>query len=247
VLTAGHVSGTPGRDCTLTFHDGKTVKAKTLGCNPRRDSGLIKISEEGKWAFVEMGKSADLKVGQWCITTGHPGGYKKGRTPPVRLGRVLEVETRGQFVRTDCTLVGGDSGGPLFSMDAKVIGIHSQIGDKITTNLHVPVDIFRENWDLLVKGEVVGRPSGGGAYLGVQLDSESDGCKIANVVSGGPADKAGLKTNDNVRKFDGQKIASADDLVTLVGKKKPGDEVTIELVRGEETITLKLKLGKRES
>src|SRR5262249_14488660 len=78
VLTAGHVSGTPGRECNLIFPDGKVVKGKTLGVSSGADTGLIKITTEAKsWPCVEMGRSGDLKAGDWCIARGHPGGYKK--------------------------------------------------------------------------------------------------------------------------------------------------------------------------
>src|SRR5262249_34378556 len=107
VLTAGHVSGKPGQEGILILHNGKTVKGKTLGQNVGIDSGMIKITDEGPWPFVEMGSSADVKKGEWVISCGHPGGYKKGRSPVVRLGRVLD--TTNSTIRTDCTLVGGDS------------------------------------------------------------------------------------------------------------------------------------------
>lgn len=246
VLTAGHVSGTPGRDCTLVLHDGKTIKAKTLGANRGIDSGMIKITEEREWPFVEMGKSGDLKPGQWCIATGHPGGFKAGRTPVVRLGRLLNPGKTA--LTSDCTLVGGDSGGPLFDMQGRVIGIHSRIGGSITANVHVPVDTYRDTWDRLVKGEAFG----GGpfvqatdAWLGVQSDPDSKGCVLSQIVQGSPAEKAGLKAMDVVLKFDGQKIESFDELAGLIRKKKPGDEVSMEVKRGEETLSLKVTLGKR--
>ena len=86
VLTAGHVSGTPERECTIILPDGKRVKGKTLGRNNGIDSGLIQIIDKGKWNFVEMGDSTKLKRGQWCLAVGHPGGFKPGRSPVVRLG-----------------------------------------------------------------------------------------------------------------------------------------------------------------
>src|SRR5262249_12950490 len=107
VLTAGHVSGQPGRDCTLTFPDGKSGQGQPLGQNRGADSGQIKIVEEGTWPVCEMGKSADVKKGQWVVAIGHPGGYKQGRSPPVRLGRV--ISSAGATITTECTLVGGDS------------------------------------------------------------------------------------------------------------------------------------------
>lgn len=248
VLTAGHVSGTPGKDCVLVLPDGKTVKAKTLGCNRGIDSGMIKILDEKEWPFVEMGKSADLKPGQWVIATGHPGGFKAGRSPVVRLGRVLNVSRSA--LTTDCTLVGGDSGGPLFDMQGRVIGIHSRIGGSITSNVHVPVDTYRDTWDKLVKGENIGSGSIGStntseAWLGVQADLDAKNCTISQIVKDSPAEKAGLKPNDVVLKFDGQKIESFDELAGLIKKKKAGDEVTLDVKRGDETVKLKVTLAKR--
>jgi hypothetical protein len=151
VLVSGQVSGEPNRRCTIILADGREVRGKTLGANAVVDSGLIQITDKGKWDFVEMGDSARLRPGQWCIALGHPGGVKKGRTPVVRLGRVLH--SARALIQTDCTLVGGDFGGPLFDLDGKVIGIHSRIGPAITANFHVPVNTYRETWDRLAKGE----------------------------------------------------------------------------------------------
>jgi serine protease Do len=243
VLTAGHVSGKADRDVTLILHNGKTVKGKTLGSNAGIDSGLIKITEGSDWPFVEMGSSADLKAGQWCIATGHPGGYKTGRTPVVRLGRILHAGK--MVINTDCTLVGGDSGGPLFDLQGKVIGIHSRIGNSIANNMHVPVDTYRETWDRLAKGEVWGGFNPNAAFLGVQGDPEDKECKVTQVVPGSAADKAGIKAGDVVTMFDGQKVGRYDDLPPLVQKKKPGDEVTVEVRRGDATLSLKVVLGKR--
>jgi serine protease Do len=246
VLTAGHVSGAAGRKCMLIFPDGKRVTAETLGSNRPVDSGMMKIIDKGKYPFAPMGKSADLKKGQWCLTLGHPGGFKPGRTPVVRLGRILDRDET--TLRSDCTLVGGDSGGPLFDLQGNVIGIHSRIGGSITANVHVPVDTFRDTWDRLVKGEVWGGRIGEratDAYMGVQLDLEAEGCRIAEVVEDTPAAKAGFKAGDVITAFEGQKIANPDDLSTQMRKKKPGDAVTIQVRRDKETLTLKMTLTKR--
>ena len=120
---------------------------------------MVKIGVEGKYPALEMGNSADLKVGQWVIAIGHPGGFRENRTPVVRVGRILFVSSF--VIRTDCTLVGGDSGGPLFDMQGRVIGIHSRIGGlAISENMHVPVDTFREEWARLAAGESYGKDIG---------------------------------------------------------------------------------------
>jgi serine protease Do len=241
VLTAGHVSGDANRDCTLILPDGKRIKAKSLGSNKTVDCGLLKITEEGKWPYVEMGRSNDSASGQWCITIGHPGGFKPGRTPVVRLGRILEHTD--SFIRTDCTIVGGDSGGPLFDLEGKVIGIHSRIGNPITANIHVPIDAYRDNWDRLVKGEVW--PSANAAYMGVELENQGDECRVAKVVEDSPAAKAGLKVDDVILELESKKITSSSELSAQLKNKKPGDQITVKVLRETETLSLKLTLGKR--
>lgn len=247
VLTAGHVSGKPGQKCTIIMPDGKRLDGKSLGRNPGIDSGMLQITTKGDYDFCEMGKSEDLKPGTWCIAVGHPNGYQKGRTPVVRVGRIL---TNGRTtISTDCTLVGGDSGGPLFDMEGKVIGIHSRIGPTISANMHVPIKTYTDTWDRLVKGDEIGVGGGSAAvataYLGVTRDEDAKECKLSRVTEGSPAEKGGLLAGDVITKFDGKEIGNYDDMLTQLAKKKPGDEVDVVVKRGTETKTLKVKLDKR--
>jgi serine protease Do len=248
VLTAGHVSSRPDRKCKIVLPDGRMLNGKTLGANHLVDSGMIQITDKGDFPFCEMANSAELKPGQWCMAIGHPGGWQKGRDPVVRLGRVQE--TSKTFIRTDCALVGGDSGGPLFDMRGKVIGIHSRIGNLITANLHVPVDTYRDTWERLVSGEEWGNnpfgSKGTDAYMGVSLDQESKECRIVAVTPDSPAAKAGLRPNDVIRMFDRKRIASQNDLYELMQAKRPGNEVTVEVLRGEDTIVFRVTLGRRQ-
>lgn len=243
VLTAGHVSGKPGQKCRIILSDGKRVEGKSLGRNPAIDSGMFQITTEGEWPFAEMGKSADLKTGQWVIATGHPNGYQPGRPPVVRVGRILSHGKTS--ISTDCTLVGGDSGGPLFDMQGKVIGIHSRIGTTIASNVHVPIDVYTDAWDRLVKGDEIGPSAVIAAYLGVTSDTDAKDCKLASVTEGSPAERAGLKAGDVIIMFDGKTVKTYDDLLDLLRKKKPGDEVELSVRRGDEAKDLKVTLEKR--
>src|SRR5262249_49616824 len=156
--------GPSKRKVEIILPDGRKVKGETLGANTDVDAGLIKILDKGPWPYADIGPSADLQRGDWCLAVGHPNGYTNGRPPVVRLGRVLDnLKT---LIRTDATLVGGDSGGPLFDLNGKVIGIHSRIGPSIIYNIHVPAEAYRKDWDRLVKGEVF--PDRSGPFLGVQ-------------------------------------------------------------------------------
>jgi serine protease Do len=240
VLTAAHVSGDPGKDISIVMPDGRIVKAKTLGLNRGIDSGMVKITTEGEYPYCELGVSKDLKPGQWCVAVGHPGGFKTGRSPVVRVGRIGIVNS--SLVQTDCTLVGGDSGGPLFDMKGRVIGIHSRIGNPIFANIHVPADTFRETWDLLVKGEKIGEND---VWLGVRSDENAKDAKLGSVTPKSPAEEAGLKVGDVITKFDGKEIKTYDDMVKLLQGRKAGDEVTVVVKRGDTTMDLKIKLGKR--
>jgi serine protease Do len=241
----------------VIFHDGKEVKGKTLGYNKNIDSGMVKIVDEGKWPFVEMGKSADLKKGQWVICTGHPGGFKTGRPPVVRLGRVLDVDA--DEIRTDCTLVGGDSGGPLFDLEGKVVGIHSRIGeapkgspsaDALKQNIHVPIDTYTETFTRLADGESWGslrftsRATRPWLGLTVDVDNKKE-CKVLAVVDKGPSSKAGIKPGDTILKFDGRPLGDSDDLDIVLKRKKPDEVVELEIKRGDETLMMKLTIGKK--
>jgi serine protease Do len=241
VLTAGHISGKPDRDAVVILPDGRKLKGKTLGSNRGMDSGMIRITDEGEWPFVEMGDTSKLKAGQWCIGLGHPDGFKPGRKPVVRLGRVIQFNR--ERLLTSCILVGGDSGGPLFDLNGKVIGIHGSIGTGINQNLHVPVNTYRGTWDRLVKGEVWNdqRPA---VYVGIVVDRDAKTCKIVEVAKDSPAAKAGLKADDVVISFGGRKVGDMSRLLELLSKRKPGDEVPLEVQRGEEVVKLTVKLGK---
>jgi len=158
VLTAGHVLGQPGAELTIIFPDGRRATAKALGANFTRDSGVAKITEPGKWPHVEMGHSDDIKPGSWCMALGHPGGVQQGRTPPIRLGRILVSGKTSKFLVSDATVISGDSGGPLFDLEGRVIGIHSNIGTSVNQNQHVPIDVYREQWNDLLAGKTFGSP-----------------------------------------------------------------------------------------
>lgn len=240
VLTAGHVSGKPGREVTVIFPDGKRVKGKTLGMNPSMDSGMIKLEGDGPYPYVEMGDANKLQPGDWVVALGHPGGFRPGRTPVVRVGRVLR--TGPQMLLTDCTLVGGDSGGPLFDLQGRVVGIHSRIGRTLAENVHVPVNTFRETWEALADGVVVGL-----AYLGIRGDEEAEQAKILEVAPDSPAAKAGLQANDVIISFDGRKVTNYRNFLDMLRLKRPGQEVRLEVLRDGKKVELKVKLGARSA
>ncbi len=241
VLTAAHVAGQPGRDAQFALADGRRVHGKSLGTNVQLDAGLMKITDEGKWPFVPLGDSAKIRVGSWCLATGHPGGYEGGRQPVLRIGRVTAKWKSS--IRTDCTLVSGDSGGPLFDMSGRVIGIHSRVGIRVATNLHVPVSVFRRDWQRLVAGHRWGAISHPGPVIGVVQDRSAPGATILKARPGSPAAEAGLQPGDVIVEFDGQAVGTFGRLADLVRVHQPGESVPIRIQRGNESIRLNLRIG----
>lgn len=250
VLTAAHVAGQAGLDVRMQLADGSRVRGTTLGMNKGMDAGMIKITQrrengtaDTKWPFANMGASAQLRAGSWCLALGHPGGFQDGREPVARFGRVLSNSKT--VVETDCILVGGDSGGPLFDMEGDVIGIHSRIGSKLSKNLHVPVDAYRDDWARMVRGDtwgslasVIGRPA-----IGVLGEKHSDDARIAQVLPESPAERAGVRAGDLVVKLGAKDVKTFDELKQLVLERNPGDEVEIVVLRGDEKLTFQVVLG----
>lgn len=243
VLTAAHVSGQPGRDVKFILSDGKELKGKTLGLNRTIDAGLMKIADVGDFPSADMGLSDVLKDGQWCLATGHPGGYQSDRKPVLRLGRVLVNDN--STITTDCTLVGGDSGGPLFDFDGKVIGINSRIAGPINANMHVPVNTFKDTWDRMVKGDAWGHLPGNDPYMGIKGDGTAKEAKIAHVYPESPAAKAGIAIGDIILSVNDAPVADYPAFKALINDHQPGDELKLKIKRGEMEIEIKVRLTKR--
>ncbi|MDA7979727.1 MAG: S1C family serine protease [Pirellulales bacterium] len=239
VMTAGHVSGTPGRRATIIFPDGRRVRGETLGRHARMDSGLIKITDENEeeWPFAAMGSSDELEDGTWVISLGHPGGYQRGRKPVVRLGRVLE--TSQSLIRTDCTLVGGDSGGPLYDMYGHVIGIHSRISRNLSQNYHVPVATYTETWDQLAASEEIGSQP---PRLGIRGQDHEDGCLVTEVLDELPALAAGIQVGDVITHFGEREVVGISHLADMVQAHRRGRKVQITLIRDGEEQTVSLRI-----
>jgi serine protease Do len=218
VLTAGHVSGQPDRDILITLPDGKKLKGKALGRNQSADSGMVRIADKGDWPAAEVGKSSDLKKGQWVVAIAHPGGFRVNRTPVVRLGRVLSADAF--VIQTDCPLVGGDSGGPLFDLDGKVVGINSRIGTAMNQNFHVPADSFLASWSRLARGESWGTAIGEPQPVTPTPGGRTVFSKTDRLVAGDPKDAKRTLSHYKVYEL----------------KMSPGFDYTIDMTGGDRKI-----------
>lgn len=249
VLCAAHVCVRPGLDVRFLFPDGRTARGKTLGANHVIDSGLMQITEPGPWPHVSVAGMGDLRVGDWVLAMGHPGGFDPERSIVARLGRVIRLSSGA--VQTDCTIVSGDSGGPLFDMHGRVVGIHSRISQSASANFHVPIGAYFETWDRLAKGDNWGdeRPSRSWAFIGARGTDDPEGCRLEQVDAGSPAHKAGLRAGDIVRKVNDQAVTSYAAFRQWIARSRPGEKLKLTIKREDQeilaTVTLESRRGRR--
>lgn len=248
ILTAAHVAMRPGQTAVVTMSNGRKVMATTLGMNREVDAGLIKINEGqngGKpWPHATMGRSEQLLPGMWCVATGHPGGYDPSRGPVTRIGRILIV--RPDKLVTDCALIGGDSGGPLFDLSGQLIGVHSRIGNDVTDNLHVPIDHYKIAGQRMKSGEAWGFLPGFRPVLGVQGNQKDESARIIVVKESSPAEVGGMKPEDIVEQFGDKHITNFQSLKDAVADTMPGERVPVWVRRGEKRIRLSIEIGRAE-
>lgn len=246
VLSAAHVVMQPGKKATVILSNGRRLAARTLGSNRNVDAGMLRIDPEqndGKqWPHATMGTSKELKAGMWCIATGHPSGFDQERGPVTRVGRISGVNRSA--LRTDCALIGGDSGGPLFDLSGKLIAIHSRIGNDVEENLHIPIDNYRNSWERLEAGEFWGNLPGFRPVLGVQGNSQKSEAVIEEVRPNSAAMKAGFKVGDIVKEFGEQKITDFKSLKQAVSELYPGATVRVRVDRDGKPLFLRVVIGR---
>jgi serine protease Do len=238
VLTAAHVAIEPDLPALVILSSGRVLRGKTMGMNVALDAGMIKVETSKELPYLDMAKGEVARNGQWCLAAGHPGGFDLERGTVLRVGRIIDID---KFVRSDCPIVGGDSGGPLINLAGEVIAIHSRIGSDLSNNQHVPIRLYHEGWDRMVKGDIFPVQ----AFIGVRGDTSSDEAIVTFVYEDSPADLADIQVDDVIRSADRRKIGTFGELIKFVSQKNPGDVVELTIRRGEEEVKTKLTLGGR--
>lgn len=153
ILSAAHVV-MPGKTYKVMFPDGKECTARGLGritIPPTfmlPDAAMLKIVEKGHWPFAVLGWSSSLTVGEPCISIAYPESLEQ-RKPNVRFGHISILKNQHGFVQSTCIMEPGDSGGPLFDLLGRVIGIHSGVEVSEDVNYEVPIDTYRKYWTAL--------------------------------------------------------------------------------------------------
>jgi S1-C subfamily serine protease len=267
----------PAKEVFVEFSDRNVVPAKILGFDPFADVALLKVDPDGFTLHpLELGDDADLQVGQPVAAIGSPFGEQQSLSSGIVSATDRSVKSLTQFeiegaIQTDASIYPGNSGGPLLDAGARVLGINEQIetnsGSNSGVGFAVPISAIKRSVAQL-------RENGSAeyAYIGVSsqalypqlaeklgLDTTFGGL-LAEVVPGGPADKAGLRGGDEKLRFqagayrtggdvvlqvEGHDVIQPNDLARLVASEKPGEKVTLTVLRDGKKRQVELTLGKR--
>jgi serine protease Do len=254
ILTASHVIQ-GGEKVLVVFPDGRQVPGESLGANYTRDSAMVRVCGEGApWPHVKLGTSRALKAGDWVVGLGHSAGFDTARTPPVRFGRVVS-RGPGNFLTTDCTLIAGDSGGPLFDLEGRLVAIHSSIGQSLQNNSHAGIDGFVEDWARLLEGDSWGRLSLNPftnpdmPVLGISMGRQRGGGRgvpVVKIVPRSPAAAAGVRIGDAIVALDNQEIRNSSQLLQALAKRNVGETVRLHVARDRGESNIDVVLSRRE-
>ena len=242
VITNHHVIA--GADQIIVkLNDKRELDAKLIGSDQSSDIALLKINARNLKP-VKIGKSEDLKVGQWVLAIGSPFGFESTVTAGIvsAIGRSLPNDNYVPFIQTDVAINPGNSGGPLFNLKGEVIGINAQIfsrsGGFMGLSFAIPMDVADNVIGQLKKTGKVSR-----GWLGVYIQEVTNnlaksfgmknpsGALISKIIPDGPASKSDLKVGDIILKFDNKKIETSSSLPPIVGNTRIGKKVTIEILR----------------
>lgn len=255
VLTNNHVIE-GAEEIFVRLSDRRELLAELVGADPRSDLALLKIETDEDLPAVRIGKSSDLKPGEWVLAIGSPFGFDYSVTAGIvsAKGRSLPAENYVPFIQTDVAINPGNSGGPLLNLDGEVVGINSQIftrsGGFMGLSFAIPSDVAMDVVKQLKETGAVKR-----GWLGVVVQEinkdlaesfglpKPAGALVAQIMPGGPADKGGLEVGDVILEFNGDEINMSSDLPHAVGRVRPGKEAILVVMRDKKRRTLKLKVG----
>jgi len=268
ILTNNHVIS-KATDIEVMLSDKRQFKGKVVGADPQTDIAVIKI-DGSKLPTVPIGDSSALHVGDTVMAFGNPFGlnFTVTRGTVSALGRSqlgIEGGNRGgfeNFIQTDAAINPGNSGGALVNVRGQVIGVNTAIlsgnsgpggeGSFMGVGFAIPSNMARHVMEDLVKTGKVSR-----GYLGATVGvvdqglaqefkiPDTAGAVVEDIAPNGPAAKAGLKSGDVVRKFNGTTVEDQTSLTDMVAESSPGSTATLDIIRDGRPMTVKVTLGER--
>jgi serine protease Do len=255
IVTNNHVVK-GAKTVSVTLDNGTKLSAKVIGRDARTDIAVLKVDAKKQLPYIQLGNSANVKPGQWVVAMGNPFGLGGSVTAGIvsANGRDIGAGPYDQFIQIDAPINQGNSGGPLFTQDGKVIGINTAIlspsGGSIGIGFAIPSDLIRT---VVAQLESSGKVTRG--YIGVEAQQVSDamakalrvgagsGALIAGVQRDAPAARAGLEPGDVITAVNGQNVKNPHDLAVNIAAVQPGDEVKLEVLRDGDSKTVAMKVG----
>ena len=260
VVTNNHVIQ-GAEDIVVTFNDKTEYKAKVIGKDPYMDLAVLKIESKEKFIPVSFGDSDKARIGDWVVAIGNPFGFGGTVTSGIISSRNRDIGlTRyDDFIQTDASINQGNSGGPLFDLNGKVIGINTAIiapgaSGSIGIGFAIPSNPASKVIEQLIKYGETKR-----GWLGVRIQlvtkeiaeveklEKPEGALIASVAEKSPADKGGIQAGDIILEFDGKRVDTMRTLPKLVAQTEVGKKVVVKIWRNQKLISKKIVLGRLES
>ena len=260
VVTNNHVIQ-GADDIFVSVNGSKEYKAKVIGTDPYMDLAVLEIDSNEKFQPVSFGDSDKARVGDWVVAIGNPFGFGGTVTAGIISSRNRDIGlTRyDDFIQTDASINQGNSGGPLFDVNGKVIGVNTAIiapgsSGSIGIGFAIPSNPASKVIDQLIKYGETKR-----GWLGVRIQKVTkeiaeveklenpEGALVASVSEKSPADKAGIKAGDIILEFDGKKVDTMRTLPKLVAETEVGKRVIVKIWRNQKLISKKVLLGRLES
>ena len=234
---------------------GKEYDGKVVGRDPKTDLALVKIDASDLHA-LPLGNSDELKVGSWVVAVGSPFGLEQTVTAGIvsAKGRVIGSGPYDNFIQTDASINPGNSGGPLINTKGEVVGINTAIlaqGKGI--GFAIPINMAK---DIAPQLQEKGHVTRG--WLGVSIQemtpelaksfglTDNKGALVAQVLTGSPAEKAGIEQGDVIVEFDGKAISESKDLPQVVASTPVGKSVNVKLLRNGKTLDRSVKVSEME-
>jgi len=232
-------------------------EAELLGADDETEVAVLKLKKKIRGLKpIPLGNSSDVRVGEWVVAIGNPYGHTHSVTKGIvsALGRNIDPNLRSDFIQTDASINPGNSGGPLINLYGEVIGINTAIDARAQgIGFAIPIDVAKGIIRQIVKGGKVVR-----GWIGVALgelspklaeslglDKKTQGALIADVMTGQPAKKAGIKTYDVIVEFNNQKIRNARELMIAVGRVNVGETVPFKVLRKSREKRGKIKIARK--
>ncbi|MDD5043932.1 MAG: Do family serine endopeptidase [Candidatus Omnitrophica bacterium] len=266
ILTNEHVVGKADK-ITVKLADGREFKGQVKGTDSRADLAVVKINAKNLPA-VKLGNSDNLKIGQWAIAVGNPFGFVMDNSEPTvtvgvisalhrSLGRLFQRgRDYGDLIQTDAAINPGNSGGPLVNLEGEVVGINVAIfttsGGYEGVGFAIPVNNVKRIISRLIEGKKIVY-----GWLGITVQdldenlakyfglADKNGVLVTKVLEGGPAEKAGVKNSDVIKKFDNKPVNSVKELLSLVGSSEAGKKVRMAVIRDKREVALDIVIGQR--